>query len=107
MIKFNHFCVPVKEIPKGAGYVKLLDVHVSDYADDPLSVEYLFVPKDNKILPSDLRTKNHIAFDTDEFDAIKSKSKVLYEFICPKDNVSRMAFVNYNGALVELKEVKE
>lgn len=106
MIKYNHYCVPVEEIPEGAGYVELLDVHVTDFADDPLSIEYLFVPENNTILPKDLKIRNHIAYDTDEFDEILAKSKVLVEFICPKDNISRMAFVDYNGALVELKEIK-
>jgi hypothetical protein len=106
MVRFNHYGVPVVSVVEGCSFVEELGVYVTDYAQDPMAMEFLYVPKDSSIVPAELRTQNHIAYDTDEFDAILSKSKVLYQFLCPKDNKTRMAFVNYKDAIVELKEVE-
>lgn len=105
MLKYNHYCVPQNSIPEGAGYVKQLDVYVTDCETHPMAFEFLFVPEGNTILPKELRTMNHLAFDTDEYDKLIKESEVLYEFICPKDNKTRMAFVNYEGAILEIKEI--
>ncbi|MEF9969454.1 MAG: hypothetical protein RR867_02960 [Ruthenibacterium sp.] len=105
MYQYGHYCVPVASKPEDAAFVPLLGCYVTDCAQHPMSFEFLYIPDDNKILPPELKTRPHLAFNVDNFDALLSQSRILYQFICPYDNVSRVAFVEYQGAVLELKEV--
>lgn len=104
MNRFMHYCVPVDKKPADAGYVELLDVYVTDCNLHPMKFEFLYVPRDNTKLPKVMWTNPHIAYEVDNFEELLEKGKVLLQFICPDDRVSRMAFVEYEGAIVELKE---
>lgn len=106
MFQYGHYCVPVSEKPETADYVELLDVFVTDCEKHPLKMEFLYVPETNTEFPEEIRTRNHLAFDVDNFDEILSQGRILLQFICPKDNVSRVAFVEYQGAVIEIKETK-
>ena len=105
MNRFEHYCIPVKEKPADADFVELIGVYVTDCNLHPLHFEFLYIPPENNIVPKELRTNTHIAFAVDNFDEILHESEVLLQFISPNDNVSRMAFINYHGAIVELREV--
>ena len=104
MYSYGHYCIPVTEKPADADFVPLLGVYVTDCAKHPLSFEFLYVPEENKTFPQELRTRNHIAFNVDNFDEILASGRVLLQFICPYDNVSRVAFVEREGTIVEIKE---
>lgn len=106
MNRFMHYCVPVKEKPENAGYVELFGVYVTDYSQHPMGFEFLYVPEDNQIFPEAMKSSPHIAYDVDNFDEILEKGKVLLQFTCPDDQISRMAFVEYEGAIVEIKETE-
>ena len=106
MYTYGHYCVPVTEKPLDANYVELLDIYVTDCNAHPLNIEFLYVPETNIKVPKVLSTANHIAYNVDNYDEIVAGGKAILEFICPYDDISRVAFVEYQGALIEIKETK-
>ncbi len=106
MYEYSHYCVPVKEKPENASYVPLLDCFVTDCAEHPMSFEYLYIPEENTKLPKELGTEPHLAFNVDNYDELVSQSRVLIEFICPYDDISRVAFLEYQQVIIEIKEMQ-
>lgn len=66
-LSFNHSGIIVQEKRAGMRYVEPNKLWVSDPADSPDSIEYLYY-EEGSPAPEVMRTRPHVAFSTDNFD---------------------------------------
>lgn len=66
-LAFNHSGVPVSEKREGMRYAAPMKLWVSNAADSPDSVEYLYFEEDSPA-PQIMKTHRHVAFSTDNLE---------------------------------------
>jgi hypothetical protein len=102
---YLHFGVPTTQEKNWSGYLADLGVHVTDPGADLFGIEWLKFDADSPMHES-IQTKPHTAFAVDDLDAVLSGKKILLPPYSPAPGF-RLAFIDYEGAVIELSETKE
>ncbi|MDR2761399.1 MAG: hypothetical protein LBB88_02215 [Planctomycetaceae bacterium] len=103
-MKYLHFGVPTTQEKNWSGYISELGVHVTDPSADPYGIEWLkFDP--NSPMHELIKTKSHAAFAVEDLDAALEGKLILLKPFSPMPNF-RIAFINNDGAIIELSESK-
>ncbi len=101
---FHHFGVPVNTAQKNETYIGGAKVHVTDPEAHPFRVEYLRFEPGSPMHP-DVQNKSHAAFVVDSLDeALRGRNVIIKPFDATES--LRVAFINDNGAIIELMEKK-
>ncbi|MDR2644111.1 MAG: hypothetical protein LBC74_15120 [Planctomycetaceae bacterium] len=103
-MKYLHFGVPTTQEKNWAAYISELGVHVTDPANDPYGIEWLKFDA-NSPMHELIKTKSHSAFAVDDLDAALVGKKILLQPFSPKPGF-RIAFIDNDGAIIELAESK-
>ncbi|MDR2171611.1 MAG: hypothetical protein LBP59_15825 [Planctomycetaceae bacterium] len=103
-MKYLHFGVPTTQDREWAGYISDLGVHVTDPAADPYGIEWLKFDADSPMHEL-IKTQSHAAFEVDDLDAALVGKTVLLQPFSPMPGL-RIAFIDNNGAIIEISESK-
>ncbi|MDR1923295.1 MAG: hypothetical protein LBQ66_02880 [Planctomycetaceae bacterium] len=103
-MRYLHFGVPTTEEREWSGYISELGVHVTDPASDPFGIEWLKFDEDSPMHES-IKTMPHAAFAVDDLDAALVGKTVLLQPFSPMPGL-RIAFIDNNGAIIEISESK-
>jgi hypothetical protein len=104
-MKFNHVGIPVTGAFEGEIELPHLKMTVSDHANNPYGIQWQRYWKDAPY-PELVKTVPHVAFVVENLlDELKGK-KVIIEPNSPSEGLM-VAFVEVNGAPVELMEYSE
>ncbi|MDR2345154.1 MAG: hypothetical protein LBE18_03730 [Planctomycetaceae bacterium] len=103
-MKYLHFGVPTTQEKKWIGYISELGVHVTDPTTDPYGIEWLKFDE-NSPMHELIKTKPHAAFAVDDLDAALVDKTILLQPFSPMPGV-RIAFINNDGAIIEISESK-
>ena len=103
MLKFNHIGIPTDVAFEGE--IDLLNpkVTVSDHANNPFGIQWQRYWPDAPV-PEVVKRVAHVAFEVDDLDAALRGRNVIIAPNSPSKGV-RVAFIEVNGAPVELMEV--
>ena len=102
--QFHHFGVPVNTTQPDEIYIEGGKVHITDAETHPYRVEYLRFDADSPMHP-DIQNKAHAAFMVENLDEALQGQDVITEPFDATDTL-RVAFINDNGAVIELMEQK-
>lgn len=101
-MQFLHFGVPTTEKKPNTVFIEGLGVHVTDPSADPFQIEWLrFEP--NSPMHEAVKTKSHVAYKVDDLDAVLKDKKIICDVFSPAPG-KRLAFIDFNGAVIELFE---
>ena len=102
MLKYNHIGIPTKTRMPREKYLPQFKMYVSGYEDSAYRIEWMrFEPECP--LPEIVKTIPHVAFEVENLaEAIKGKT-IIIQPNSPYKGV-RVAFIEYNGAPVELMQ---
>ncbi|MDR1484840.1 MAG: hypothetical protein LBT09_08465 [Planctomycetaceae bacterium] len=103
-MKYLHFGVPTTNEKEWVAYIDELGVRVTEPASDPFGIEWLRFDVDSPMHEL-IKTRPHVAFIVDDLDAALLGKTVLL----PPFNTgpgSRIAFIDNDGAIIELAESK-
>jgi hypothetical protein len=103
-MQYLHFGVPTTQEKNWSGYIAELGVHVTDPAADPFGIEWLKFDADSSLHES-IKTIPHAAFAVDDLDDALAGKKILLQPFSPMPGF-RLAFIDNNGAVIELSETK-
>ncbi|AWB65229.1 hypothetical protein C2869_01665 [Saccharobesus litoralis] len=101
-MKFNHVGIPVTESFEGEIDLPHLKMTVSDHENNPYGIQWQRYWKDAPY-PELVKTVPHVAFVVDNLDEELEGKKVIIKPNSPSDGL-RVAFIEVNGAPVELME---
>ena len=103
MRTFNHVGMVLKEKMEGMMYVEPLKVHITDHAQSPNKLEFLYFEPDSP-MHSLIQSRAHIAYNVKDINAALEGTKVLL----PALDCGHMiiAFIEEEGVAVELIELK-
>lgn len=101
-MKFSHIGIPVTGSFDGEIDLPHLKMTVSDHANNPYGIQWQRY-WENAPYPELVKTISHVAFEVDDLDAELKGMKVIIEPNSPSDGL-RVAFIEVNGAPVELME---
>jgi hypothetical protein len=102
-LKYHHVGIPTqRELPEN-DYIPELKCYASGFADSEYGIEWMKFDKDCSI-PELVKTVPHIAFVTDNLEAIKGK-EIVIKPNSPSEGVT-VAFIIENGAPVEIMQFK-
>ena len=101
---FHHFGVPVDATQENETYIEGAKVYITDAEVHPFRVEYLRFEADSPMHP-DVQTNSHAAFVVDSLDEAMKGQNVIIEPFDATESL-RVAFINDNGAVIELMEEK-
>jgi hypothetical protein len=102
--RFDHFGLVTDETKDGESFVAATRVWVTSPRAGGFNVEWLRFEPDTPVTGS-LRTAPHVAYRVDDLDAAIEGHTVLAEPFDPTgrgDNFLRVAFVEVDGAVIEL-----
>jgi hypothetical protein len=102
-MKFNHIGIPTKETFAGEIALPRLKVTVSDHKNNPFGIQWQRY-WDDAPYPELVKTVAHVAFEVDDLAAAIAGHKILIAPNSPSRGV-RVAFIEVNGAPVELMQV--
>ena len=102
-MRYNHFGIPTTRRFVGEIDLPHLKVTVSDHASNPFGIQWQRF-WDGAPYPELVKTVAHVAFEVDDLESALAGQKVLIEPNSPSAGV-RVAFIEVNGAPVELMEV--
>ena len=101
---FHHFGVPVDATQENEIYIEGAKVYITDAEAHPFRVEYLRFEPGSPMHP-DVQTKPHAAFMVDSLEeTLKGRNVIIEPFDATE--TLRCAFINDNGAVIELMEEK-
>jgi hypothetical protein len=103
MLKFNHIGIPTDAAFEGEIDLPHLKVTVSDHANNPFGIQWQRYWPDAPC-PELVKRVAHVAFEVDDLDAALEGRKIIIAPNSPSKSV-RVAFIEVNGAPVELMEV--
>jgi hypothetical protein len=104
-MKFNHLGIPTKDRFEGEIYLPHLKMTVSDHENNPYGIQWQRY-WEGAPYPDLVKTVPHVAFVVDDLKkAIKGKN-VIIEPNSPSKGLV-VAFIEENGAPVELMEYKD
>ena len=101
-MKFNHVGIPVQNSFEGEIDLPHLKMTVSDHENNPYGIQWQRYWKDAPY-PELVKTVPHVAFVVDDLDAELVGKNVIIQPNSPSDGL-RVAFIEVNGAPVELME---
>jgi hypothetical protein len=101
-MKFNHVGIPVTGSFEGEIDLPHLKMTVSDHENNPYGIQWQRYWKDAPY-PELVKTVPHVAFVVDDLDGELEGKKVIIKPNSPSDGL-RVAFIEVNGAPVELME---
>lgn len=101
-MKFNHVGIPVTGSFEGEINLPHLKMTVSDHENNPYGIQWQRYWKDAPY-PELVKTVPHVAFVVDNLDDELEGKVVIIEPNSPSDGL-RVAFIEVNGAPVELME---
>lgn len=103
-MQFLHFGVPTTEDKPGMTLLEALGVYVTDPGADPFMIEWLrFLP--DSPMDKMIQSQPHAAYMVDDLDEAMKKGRIICEPFSPGPG-TRLAFIDFNGAVVELMESK-
>jgi hypothetical protein len=101
-MQYLHTGVPTTQEKNWVGHVAPLGVHITDANADPYGIEWLKFDPDSP-MDKAIQTKTHIAFRVDDLDAAVAGKKILLAPMSPMPGL-RIAFIEYEGVVVELSQ---
>ncbi len=101
-MKFNHIGIPVTGRFEGEIDLHHLKITVSDHENNPYGIQWQRY-WDDAPYPELVKTVTHVAFEVDDLDAELKGKKIIIEPNSPSKGL-RVAFIEVNGAPVELME---
>jgi len=101
-MKFNHVGIPVTGSFEGEIDLPHLKMTVSDHENNPYGIQWQRYWKDAPY-PELVKTVPHVAFVVDNLDTELKGKIVIIQPNSPSDGL-RVAFIEVNGAPVELME---
>lgn len=101
-MKFNHVGIPVSGSFEGEIDLPHLKMTVSDHENNPYGIQWQRYWKDAPY-PELVKTVPHVAFVVDNLDDELEGKTVIIKPNSPSDGL-RVAFIEVNGAPVELME---
>lgn len=103
-MQFLHFGVPTSQVKPNTHFIEALGVHVTSPADDPFQIEWLrFEP--NSPMHESIKTKSHAAYKVDDLDEVLKGKTIICDVFSPAPG-KRLAFIDFDGAVIELFEEK-
>ncbi len=102
-MRFNHIGIPTRDRFQGEIPLPHLKITVSDHKATPFGIQWQRYD-DDAPYPELVRTVPHIAFEVDDLEAAMAGWPVLVAPNSPSLGV-RVAFIEVNGAPVELMQV--
>lgn len=103
MLKFNHIGIPTDAAFDGEIPLPHLKVTVSDHKNNPFGIQWQRYWSDAPY-PDLVKRVAHVAFEVNDLDAALAGHKIIIAPNSPSRGV-RVAFIEVNGAPVELLEV--
>ena len=103
MLRYHHLGIPTSECRPGERYLPDFGMHVSGYETSPFRIEWMRFDEDCP-LPDLIQRVPHLAFEVDSLEAALEGIDVLIPPNSPSPGVL-VAFVNDNGAPVELMQI--
>ncbi|PCJ30503.1 MAG: hypothetical protein COA90_09075 [Gammaproteobacteria bacterium] len=101
-MRFSHIGIPVTGSFEGEIDLPHLKMTVSDHENNPYGIQWQRY-WDSAPYPELVKTISHVAFEVDDLDAELEGKKVIIEPNSPSEGL-RVAFIEVNGAPVELME---
>ena len=101
--RFDHIGLVTDEKQAGERWVEATRVWVTSPRDHPYNVEWLRFEPDSPVTGL-LRTEPHVAYRVDDVDRAVDGHAVLAEPFDVGDGFLRVAFVEVDGAVVELMQ---
>lgn len=101
-MKFNHIGIPVTDSFEGEIELPHLKMTVSDHENNPYGIQWQRYWEDAPY-PELVKTIPHVAFEVEDLDSELKGKKVIIEPNSPSEGL-RVAFIEVNGAPVELME---
>ena len=101
-MKFNHVGIPVQGSFEGEIDLPHLKMTVSDHENNPYGIQWQRYWKDAPY-PELVKSVPHVAFVVDNLDTELKGKNIIIEPNSPSDGL-RVAFIEVNGAPVELME---
>lgn len=101
-MRFSHIGIPVTGSFEGEIDLPHLKMTVSDHENNPYGIQWQRY-WDNAPYPDLVKTISHVAFEVDDLDAELKGKKIIIEPNSPSEGL-RVAFIEVNGAPVELME---
>ena len=103
MRELSHFGIPVAEKMEGMAYLENLKVHITDHAQSPNKLEFLYFEPDTP-LPQLMQQQAHIAYAVPSIEEAIKDTKLLFG---PYDMGHMwLAFVEEEGVAIEFNEFK-
>ena len=102
MSNFHHFGVPTNVKQDGETYIEGAKVFVTDAESHPYRIEFLRF-EENSPMHEDIINKPHAAFIVDDLKAAMEGGNVIVEPFDATESL-RVAFINDNGAVIELMQ---
>ena len=103
MRELSHFGIPVAEKMEGMAYLENLKVHITDHAQSPNKLEFLYFEPDTP-LPQLMQQQAHIAYAVPNIEEAIKDTKLLFG---PYDMGHMwLAFVEEEGVAIEFNEFK-
>ncbi|TFG45007.1 MAG: hypothetical protein E4H40_08760 [Candidatus Brocadiia bacterium] len=102
MYNFHHFGVPVDVKQENEIYIEGAKVFITNCESHPYRIEFLRFEKDSP-LPEDVKNNSHAAFLVDDLQAALEGKNVIIEPFDATETI-RTAFINDNGAVIELMQ---
>jgi hypothetical protein len=102
-MEYKHFGVPTTQERNWAGYIAELGVHVTDPSADPYGIEWLKFDAGSP-MHKKIQTVPHAAFQVDDIDAAVAGKTILLAPMSPMPGL-RIAFIDSDGAVIELSQV--
>ena len=104
-MKFSHIGIPVTEKFEGEIDLEHLKMTVSDHENNPYGIQWQRYWK-NAPYPELVKTVPHVAFEVDDLNAEIKGKKIIIKPNSPSAGLT-VAFIEVNGAPVELMEYKK
>ena len=104
-MKFNHVGIPVTGPFEGEIDLPHLKITVSDHENNRYGIQWQRYWEDAPY-PELVKTVAHVAFEVEDLDAELKDQKVIIQPNSPSPGV-RVAFIEVNGAPVELMEFEK
>ncbi len=101
-MRFNHIGIPTKTSFDGEIELPELKMTVSDHANNPYGIQWQRY-WDDAPYPSLVKEVPHVAFEVDDLEAELEGKRVIIPPNSPSPGL-RVAFIEVNGAPVELME---
>ena len=104
-MKFSHIGIPITKKFEGEIDLPHLKMTVSDHENNPYGIQWQRY-WENAPYPELVKTVPHIAFEVDDLNAEIKGKKVIIKPNSPSKGLT-VAFIEVNGAPVELMEYKK